>query len=388
MYSQYIIDGILQQFTPAEILGDCLTGQEAGKAVSDGKEHNPIVDESTDPDPSTYDFQSLKAQDYLEKTCELAELPRAFPMAYSGPFTMSRMAKALLDTIWKKGHFRLSDLTLSAKWKWNPKPLGNMASFYSSVEAVAEFLGSLGICLSGFSFSRSEGESSVQFKVGASERMECLEDEPDDIVPDDIIDLPGDAPFGSEHPVVRKSRALPDTLVDDPESWLVYIPFDSCDFRLGHSLLCEALGQNGDTFPNLGDGDYFIDCYEIVREFVEDGVALSGITVSDGGLLTALKKMCRNGVGVTVSINGILNAYGEKDSARVLFSEVPGALIQIKDIDYDYADAEFLLQDIAYYPIGHPTAGAGEIKIKADCSNGITDILQSLLSNQAPEGED
>ena len=83
-----------------------------------------------------------------------------------------------------------------------------------------------------------------------------------------------------------------------------------------------------------------------------------------------------------------MNAYGETKSVRVLFSEVPGAIIQIKDSDYDYIDAEFLLQDIAYYPIGHTVTGSGEVNVKAGGSNGISSILQSLLNSQASEGED
>ena len=188
--------------------------------------------------------------------------------------------------------------------------------------------------------------------------------------------------------MIRRQRAVSEFLVPDPESWLIFIPFDSCDLRLGYSLLTEAFGQNGDTFPEIGDADYFIDCFEILREFVEDGVVLAGATVTDGGLLTTLKRMCPEGTGASVDVSGIMNAYKEESSARVLFSEIPGALIQIKDIDYDYLDAEFLLQDIAYYPVGHPVPGSGKLKVKAGGNNGITDILQSLLNSQAPEGED
>ena len=110
--------------------------------------------------------------------------------------------------------------------------------------------------------------------------------------------------------------------------------------------------------------------------------------MSDGGLLPAMKAMCGEDIGAKIDISGIMNAYDEDKSIRVLFSEVPGVLIQIKDIDYDYADAEFLLQDIAYYPIGHPTAGSSGIKVKSGRGGGISDILQSLLSSQASEGED
>lgn len=392
LYSKYIIDGIQQALTPAQILNDCLARQSAGKTVRGAGEFGAIVDESIDPDPAAACQGSFDIQDCLGKVRELEGCVRAVPMAYSRQFTVGRIAKALLETIWRKGRFRLSDLTLSARWRWDPRPVGNLASFFSSAEGVADYLGCLGIGLSDFAFSKSEGLSSVQFKVGASGEKAALSAEDFDADLDeessDIIDIPGGSPFGSEHPVIRRSRALPDILAGDPESWILYVPFDSCEFRLGHSLLGEALGRNCDTFPDLGDGDYFVDCYEIIREFVEDGIVLSGITVGEGGLLAALDKMCGSCCGASIDINGIMEAYGEESSARVLFSEVPGVLVQIKDIDYDYSDAEFLLQDIAYYPIGHPVPGSRGISVRSDGQSGITSILQSLLSGQALEGED
>lgn len=384
LYSEYIIDGIPRRFTPADILDGCLDHET--EQPREYEEHEPIVDESVDPCPSAGEFKSQDAQEYLSGVSALLGTTRNCPAAYAEEFTRSRIAKALLDTIWMKGHFRLSDLLLSAKWRWNTKPLGNMAAFYGSVEAAADYLDSLGISLDSYSFTESERVSQISFKVAATDRAE----DPDaEIGPEEEeIDLPGNAPFGSPHPVIGRRRAIPDKLVPDPESWIIFVPFDSCEFRLGNSILCEVYGQNGDGSPEIGDGDYFIDCFEIIREFVEDKVVLSGRTVSDGGLLPAMKAMCGEEIGAKIDISGIMNAYDEDKSIRVLFSEVPGVLIQIKDIDYDYADAEFLLQDIAYYPIGHPTAGSSGIKVKSGRGGGISDILQSLLSSQASEGED
>ena len=82
-----------------------------------------------------------------------------------------------------------------------------------------------------------------------------------------------------------------------------------------------------------------------------------------------------------------MRASGEKGIVRVLFGEVPGVIIQIRDIDYDYLDAELLLQDVVWYPIGHPNAD-GSLEICNNSSSGIAGILQSLMSSQAPEGED
>lgn len=383
LHSEYIIDGIPRRFTPADILDGCLEREPEESAIFE--EYEPIVDESTDPCPATDQFNSQDVQEYLTRTSALVGTPRNCPLTFPEGFTKSRIARALLDTMWMKGHFRLGDLTLLAKWRWNNKALGSMAAFYSSVEAAADYIDSLGICLNSYSYTESERVCQVAFKVAATERPE---DPDEEIDPEDEIDLPGNAPFGSIHPVIGRRRAVPDKLVADPDSWLIFIPFDSCDFRLGNSLLCQAFGQNGDTAPEIGDGDYFIDCFEIVREFVEDKVVLSGVSVGDGGLLPAIKAMCQENVGASIDVSGLMNAYDEDRSIRVLFSEIPGALIQIKDIDYDYADAEFLLQDIAYYPIGHPVPGTGSVKVKSGRGGGISDILQSLLSSQTSEGED
>lgn len=378
LHSKYIIDGVSRRLTPAEMLDDCIVSKDEVTIQKNG-DFEPVVDESTDPSPSMKKFQSQNVQGYLATIVSLLDEPRPFPAAYADPYTRGRIAKALLDAVWMNGHFKLGDLTIAARWKWNCKPLGNMAAFYSSAEATADYINNLGICLSGYSFTESGRLCQTAFKVGACEKTESQDE--------DEIFLPEDAPFGSEHPVLGRRRAVPDKLAADPDSWIIYVPFDTCDFRLGGSLLCEALGQNGDNFPEIGDADYFIDCYEVIREFIEDRIAVSAATVCDGGLLTALKLMCSGDVGADIDISGIMSAYGEDKKLRILFSEIPGAIIQIKDSDYDYVDAEFLLQDIAYYPMGHPATGTGEVNVKAGGS-GIAGILQSLLSSQASEGED
>ena len=125
-----------------------------------------------------------------------------------------------------------------------------------------------------------------------------------------------------------------------------------------------------------------------MRELVEDGIVLSGATVCDGGFLTALKGMCRKGTGAAIDITSIRDARGELP-VRILFAEVPGVLIQVSDLDFDYVDAELILQDIAYFPLGHPVCGADDsISVNFDAKSGVAGILQSLLSGQASEGED
>ena len=91
------------------------------------------------------------------------------------------------------------------------------------------------------------------------------------------------------------------------------------------------------------------------------------------------------GVGCGADISDLMQACGETDPVRIFFSEVPGAVIQVRDSDFDYIDAEFLLQDVAYYPLGHPTAD-GRLHLCTAAKTGIQTILESLMQNA--EGED
>ena len=95
--------------------------------------------------------------------------------------------------------------------------------------------------------------------------------------------------------------------------------------------------------------------------------------------------MCSE-AGMDIDIKGIMSSYQE-ERHKVLFGEVPGVLIQVSDENYDYVDSQLLLQDIAYYPIGHPTEGPSELTISEDGKSDVADILASLLGH-ASEGED
>ena len=180
----------------------------------------------------------------------------------------------------------------------------------------------------------------------------------------------------------------PSCFVPDPQSWIIYIPFENCEYRLGGSLLAQALGVSGAVAPQIVDADYFIDCYEVVRELVEDGVVIAGATVGDGGLMAALDSMTEAGTGAAVELAGLVRATGESDIIRLLFSEVPGVLVQINDIDYDYVDAELLLQDVAFYPLGHPSVSTKGVTVRTSDKSGIQAILESLITSQSSEGED
>ena len=382
LWSEYVIDGSSPLLPPGQMLQECLS-LDAEAPARPGGPFEPVVDEVVDPAPSSNSYDPSLTMDYLSRTSRMKKARRAFQLFFPGPFTRSRIAAALSETLWLRGHFRLQDICLKAEWKWNPSVLGNMAAFWNSAEATADYVDSLGVPLSGFSYSETSDACRVSFDatLGAG-RSETDPDQ--DVEEDDGTEETASEPSGV---YMGKSRSCPLRLVPDPESWIVYIPFDSCDYRLGGSLLAESFGTAGSVFPEIQDADYFVDCFEVVRELVEDKVILSGASVGDGGLLTALNSMCGGRVGARIDVGDVMRASGEKGIVRVLFGEVPGVIIQIRDIDYDYLDAELLLQDVVWYPLGHPDSD-GSLTICNNSSSGIAGILQSLMSSQAPEGED
>ena len=365
LHSNYVIDGVPQELTPAQILGNC-----GCPVPCAGEPCDPVVDENCEPGLDAIRFETYDPEVYLEK---ILKTKRKLPVAFAGNFTRGRIAGAILDTIGLAGHFKIGDLALAFSWSLDMSGVGNMAAFYHSVEAAGDYLGDLGLEMDRFELSEGE-ECSLEVRA-------CLarNDAPEDIFVDQ--------PYRSMSPVMGAS-GIPGVLDADPQSWLVYIPFDTADYRLGGSMFAQATGQKGGVDPLIQDADYFIDCFEVVRELVEDGVAVAAATVLDGGLLTAVERMTKGGTGVSVDISDMIRAFKEKNVIRLLFAEIPGVLIQVRDSDFDYVDAELLLQDVAYFPLGHPLDNGGKVCLKSSAKTGLQNILESLIRNQGGEGED
>ena len=369
LHAIYVIDGMQEEYTPAQLL-DAVTEPEGRHPLAAPAEAR-AVDEKLDPVFRGLDLDPAHTDAYLEAVCAVR---KQVPAASADAYTRVRVAAALIDALWRTGHFRLGDLRLDASWRWNESPVGARAAFYDSVRAAADYVDALGLKFSGYRYTRTAGPSELVLRT----RISRDADEEDYGFVSE--------PFRSEHPVLGARRSCPATLAPDPQSWVVYVPFDTSEFRLGGSLLSQTLGVGGGPCPQITDADYFLDCHEVVRELVEDGILLSGATVGEGGLLRTVRQMAADGVGLGVDVSDVMRAYQEQDVLRILFGEVPGAVIQIQDADFDYLDAELLLQDVAFFPLGHPVPGSDEVRVKASAKSGIQTILESLMQNA--EGED
>lgn len=375
LYSHYIIDGVLCEVTPAELLDECMEFSEL--EPTEYSDFEDIIDEATEAPLGTIAYDGDKLQEYITATVEATRDERPFSLLYPEHFTSLQIAKALLDRLWSEGHFKLCNLRLWAQWDWNTRPLGNLASFYKSCQTANEYIFGLGVRMTDYIFIEGDEGCSARFYAWLPE-----DDLDENQSPEDDIK----APYESRNAWIGEKRRCPSAATPDSSSWLIYIPFDTCPYRLGGSLLSQTCGKTGGQKTNIQDPDYFIDCYEVVRELVEDGIIRAGVTVADGGLAVAAAKMCE-GYGAELDLKGIMTSYEESDKMRILFGEVPGVLIQINSSDYDYVDSQLLLQDIAYYPIGHPSVEHKGIKIHENARTGVADILASLLE-QASEGED
>lgn len=381
LLSSYIIDGTFKAPSPAMMLARCLSPElrQSTEIIDDNSEFSPVADETVDSPIGSKSFTSNDIFPCLEEVRRLYRKDRLFPTAFPEQFTRLTIAKAIIDSIWKTGHFKMGDLAIRCGWQWDETPIGNMTALYNSASTVSEYVDDLCLCLESYSYESSKRNCFFRADalIGPKESDE-IENE-----------LFADSPFKSENPIMSSSRKCPSKLVrDDGTSWLIYIPFASAEYRLGGSLIEQAKGPTGDTAPDISFGDYLMDCFEVVRELVEDGVVIAGSTVGYGGLLTAMSQMCEDAADISANLGDVTKSIGTKDIFSVLFSEVPGVLIQIKDIDYDYIDAELLLQEVAYFPLGHPRKGKGRISLADIEEGGISSILQSLLNGQSSEGED
>ncbi|MCQ2135965.1 MAG: hypothetical protein MJY67_03525 [Bacteroidales bacterium] len=359
--SKYIVDGIDMDATPAELLSDCMDKVPQGPSRSE----KTIEDESFDPNPTPSTFVKSKIGEYIKGIGELGD---KFQERHPEFAARHRAAVALLDLLWREGHFNLSDISISAKWHWKDRS-GDFASLYRSVEGLCQYVYDLGVKIEGYDIDRAENV--CRLELSASVRQGAPDEFDDD----------------SSEIILSEGRKCPDKAVLGQPSALIYLPFDTCGFRLGASALSAMAGNGSDNAPELQDPDYFIDCYEVVRELVEDGIILSGVTVGKGGLACAAAKLCSE-CALSLDTSGVASSYAESNLGRILFAEVPGVLFQVSESDLDYIDSQFLLQDVAYYPVGSPKEGEASLTVRSDMKKpAVEGILRSLIAS-ASEGED
>ena len=271
------------------------------------------------------------ALDYRGKAGIATSIGHAPQVAMVDPAAGSVMAiaEALTNIVFAPLTDKLEGVSLSANWMWPCRNEGEDARLYKAVEAASEFACSLGI-----NIPTGKDSLSMTQKYG-----------------DEKVLSPGTVIISAGGEVSNVKKIVSPVLVHDKNTYLYYIDFSFDSLKLGGSALAQTLNKLGNEVPTVTDAEYFRDTFNSVQELIEKGLILAGHDISAGGMITALLEMCFANVegGLEVNLDGI----SENDIVKILFSENPGILIQVKD----KKEVEKLLEEngVGFARIAKPT---------------------------------
>ncbi len=238
------------------------------------------------------------------------------------------IAEALTNIIWAPLKDRLKSVSLSANWMWPCKNPGEDARLYEAVKAASEFAIELGINI-------PTGKDSLSM----SQKY-----------PDKIVYAPGTVIISAAGEVSDIRKIVEPVIYNDPYTSLIYIDLSKDDFKLGGSSLAQVLNKIGEHVPSVRDAGYFREVFNTIQDLIHDGKIISGHDISAGGMITTLLEMCFANTSGGASID--LTALNKPDTVKLLFSQNPGIIIQVKN-DIEVTDT-LLEHGISYFSIGHP----------------------------------
>ncbi|MEJ2308839.1 MAG: phosphoribosylformylglycinamidine synthase [Gammaproteobacteria bacterium] len=255
--------------------------------------------------------------DYDNVTGEAMAMGERTPLALLDAAASGRMAIAeAITNIAAAPVARLGDIKLSANWMAAAGHPGEDAKLFETVRAVGlELCPALGIAI-------PVGKDSMSMKTvwntDAGERMEMT-------APLSLI-------VSAFAPVYDARKSLTPMLRSDRgETSLLLIDLGGGQNRLGASALAQVYKQIGNTAPDLDEPQLLVGFFDAIQSLNRDGLLLAYHDRSDGGLLATLAEMAFAGrCGLQVSLDEV----GSED-LPALFSEEPGAVIQVADGDLD-----------------------------------------------------
>ena len=238
------------------------------------------------------------------------------------------IAEALTNIIWAPLSDKLKSISLSANWMWPCKNPGEDARLYEATKAASEFAIDLGINI-------PTGKDSLSMTQKYS---------------DQVVFAPGTVIISAAGEVKDIRKIVEPVICNDPYTSLLYIDMSRDKFKLGGSSFAQVLNRLGNETPSVKDPSYFAEVFNTIQDLIMKGKIISGHDISAGGMITTLLEMCFANTSGGITVN--LTALEEPDIIKILFSQNPGIIIQVKD---ENDVAEILLEHgISYYSIGHP----------------------------------
>ncbi|GHV13742.1 phosphoribosylformylglycinamidine synthase [Bacteroidia bacterium] len=248
------------------------------------------------------------ALDYKGRTGIATSIGHAPQAAMVDPAAGSvlAIAESLTNIVFAPIEDGIKGISLSANWMWPCKNPGEDARLYKAVEACSDFACELGI-----NIPTGKDSLSMTQKYG-----------------DEKVYSPGTVIISAASEVKNIRKIVSPVLAYIKGTYLYYIDFSFDTFKLGGSAFAQTMSKVGEEVPTVKDPEYFRNAFNAVQELVDRGLVLAGHDISAGGLVTAMLEMCfANPDG---GLEARLDKLHHADLIKVLFSENPGVLLQIK----------------------------------------------------------
>jgi phosphoribosylformylglycinamidine synthase len=231
-------------------------------------------------------------------------------LADPGKGSALSVAEALTNLVWAPISDGLKGVSLSANWMWPAKNPGEDARLYAAVKRISDFAISLGINI-------PTGKDSLSMTQKYPDGRKVF--------------APGTVIISAAGEVEDIRKVVEPVLQPVTGNSIIYIDFSKDEFHLGGSSFAQVVNAIGTKVPDVLDPDYFKKAFEAVQLLIRDNLILAGHDISAGGMITTLLEMTfgRNDTGMKLD----LSKLNEKDIIRLLFSEKPGIIIQVKDTD-------------------------------------------------------
>ncbi len=258
------------------------------------------------------------------------------------------VAEALTNIIWAPIENGMKGISLSANWMWPCKNKGEDARLYNAVEAISKFVCDLGINI-------PTGKDSLSMTQKYSN--------------DEVVFAPGTVIISAVGQVSDIRKVVSPVLMDEKESSLIYIDLSKDNYKLGGSSFAQTLNKLGSNAPTVTDASYFLKAFNVIQQLIGQDKILAGHDISSGGMITTLLEMCfaNNHIGIEADLSTI----AEQDIIKILFSENPGIILQVKEIQ----EIEKILSkaEINYCKIGKPV-NKRQLKISQHQQTHVFDI--------------
>ena len=162
-------------------------------------------------------------------------------------------------------------------------------------------------------------------------------------------------------------------------SKLIYVDLGQAKYRLGGSCLAQVYNQLGNENADA-DAKTLKAFFNAMQKIVKGGLALAYHDRSDGGLAVTLAEMAiTGGQGIDVALPDADAAENPLDPLAVLFSEEPGAVLQVADEKLNEVLAIFRRARLGdcVHVIGAPT-GDRAFTIHVGCRRVLATDITSI----------